>query len=824
MAAAPPTRRLACGHTRVIPSLLLLSLCLPALTLHAADDAPRPEPMVFMPGLQGPGAVEIIQAINTDGACLNTIYYDLPVDASEDLAPVREAIAEAHAAGLKVIIGLPTRLDATWPVTAGDRQYVDALASWLQAVVGGLAGTEGISAWATDHYLERDINYSDEGLREFLLARHGSLGAINTAWGSQFRSVVEITRDAIGPLDDDQTHGVGRPSVDLAEYQRTALREVLALWAREIRRHDPDTPLMTGRISLYRTLTAIPGDYDIVQPHFPPDVLEPDVQAHNVHGVSIARMAGRFDVIPWLRAPLPPSDAYRDSALYDWIVEAGMRGAVGVGIEDWSRIAEVAAWRNNTLTSLRAALAQRPFEGPLPRPTAAVVYEPYAGGHEFFGAPAWGFIEGFPERGLAELAINYRLGSIFGGLDYLTIEDLPEADLSGYSTLLMPTCLSVPPSAADALQRYVESGGTLLADLGVGMYEAGSWAPTQSPLAVLLGIAGAIEPADRLGSFLVGETHPAFPSAKLGMEAQGLFVPSEGISTSVGHLTQRRFEGAVTETTSYAFQGPSWYIRPASNATPLATQGVRFDEEQRPHFMGLTVATVGSGLSVFAPFSAWSWWPPDDPLHAGVHCDLLSRRARYRLMSGLLVDTAVGLSGSDDWLHLFRRVGEGPVEVLAGAADHRAFLGATTTFSAEERTADGARSGIVRLGVDLPARSLRHCEALPVRLRPEVGECQARIGAYSRGLLMMEVGGNKATWGRERRGDPERFYGGSPTAIRITVDSGLYPIEPGSTHQVALLEGADRSNGMTFVADHRGRLDFWITTAGGRVEIYPARE
>ncbi|HCA46473.1 MAG TPA: hypothetical protein DEP45_03650 [Armatimonadetes bacterium] len=308
------------------------------------------------------------------------------------------------------------------------------------------------------------------------------------------------------------------------------------------------------------------------------------------------------------------------------------------------------------------------------------------------------------------------------------------------------------------------------------------------------------------------------------MEARGLFVPSEGINTSVGHMTQRRFEGAVTEARSYAFQGPSWYIRPASNAVPLATQGVRFDGEQRPHFMGLTVTTVGSGLTVFAPFSAWSWWPPDDPLHAAVHCDLLSRRARYRLISSLLVDPAVSISGSDDWLHLFRRAGEGRVEVLAGAADHRAFLGATTRFSAAERTAEGARSGMVRLSVDLPTRSLRHCEALPLRLRPEEGECQARIGAYSRGLLMMEVGGNGATWGRERRGDPERFYGGSATAIRVTVDSGLYPVEPGSTHQVTLLEGRERSNAMTVVADHRRRLDLWITAASGRVEIYPAEE
>ena len=596
----------------------------------------------------------------------------------------------------------------------------------------------------------------------------------------------------------------------------------MALWAREIRRLDTETPLMTGRISLYRSLTALPDEYDIVQPHLPPDVLEPDMRTHNVQGVEVARMAGRFDVIPWLRIPLPPSEVYRDNALYDWVIEACLRGAVGVGLEDWSRIANTTAVRNNTLTNLLSALAQAPFVGDQPRPTAAVIYEPYAGGYEFFGTPAWGFIKDFPLRDVAELAGGYRLGSIFGGLDYLVMDDVAGAELESYSVIFLPTCLSLPPDAAEALQSYVERGGAIFADLGLGMYQSRSWSPTDSPLAVLLGAAGAMEPADRFGTFRTGEAHPAFPSVMRGMEAQGVFVPSEGVSRSTGHVSQRTFEGAASERRGYAFQGPSWFVRLSSSAIPLATQSVRFDEEQNPYFLGLTVSSIGGGLGVYAPFSAWSWWPPEDALHAAVHTDLLSRRARYRLLSGVLVEPAVGLSGSDDWLHLFRRVGEGAVDVLAGAADHRAYLGATSTFSAADRTASGARSGIVRLRVDLPGRTLRHCEAIPVRLRPATGQCQARVSFYSAGLVMLEVGGSGSVWGRRKRDLPERFYGGAATAIRFTVDDALYPVEPGSSHQVSLIEGRDRSNAMTVTADHRGRLDFWLTTAGGRVEISPA--
>lgn len=780
--------------------------------------------MVFMAGLQGSDAVETVEAINDRTPVINTLYYDLSEDAPDEIEEIRSHIAEADAAGLGVIVGLRTRLGNTHRISARNDQYAAAVREWLTEVVGELAGTDGIVAWSTDHSLERDMSHTDADFQQFLLERHGSLEAINASWDASFRSLQSITREAADEHDFDQVHGVGRPTVDLAEYQRQAYHDVMALWAREVRRLDPETPLMTGRISLYRSLTAIPGEYDIVQPHFPPDILEPDLMTHNVQGVQMARMAGKFDVIPWLRVPLPPSEAYAAKSLRGWVLEAALRGAIGVGLEDWSRIEEMPAWRNNTITNVADALEQRPFEGEQPAPSAAVVHAPYAAGHEFFGAPGWGYVKDLLVRDLAELAFNYRLGTIFGGFDYLTIEQLPEVDLSAYSVIFMPTCLSVPARAGTALTDYVERGGAVFGDLGLGMYEAQSWVPTSSPLAVLFGIAGAIEPAHRFGAFTVGEQHSAFPSVERRMKAEGAFVPGEGVSRSTGRLSQSRFEGPATERKGYAFQGPSWFVRPSSGAIPLAVQNVRHDDDEQPHFLGLIVNSVGSGLGVFAPFDAWSWWPPSDRLHAAMHCDLLARRARYRLVSDGLIEDAVGLSGSDDWLHLVRRAGEGAVEVLAGSADHRAYLGTTGTFSADERTSRGTRSGVVRLEVDLPAGEIRHCRAVPIRIRPESGRCHARVAAYAPGLVMLEVGGEGSSWGRERRGARERFHGGAETAMRLTIDDGLYPVEAGSSHELKIVEGREQSNTRDVTADHRGRLDAWVTTAGGRVEISPADE
>ncbi len=810
------------GPIAALVFILLAGVLLPA-TL-CAEQTPRPEPMVFMAGIQGPEAVDTITSLNQGSACVNTVYYDLPQDAPLDLEAVRSSIRKAADADLRVIVGLRTKLDGSLRVSPRNGPYTEAVREWLSAVVGGLSDTEGIAAWATDHDLERDISYTDEDFRAFVLQRHGSLSAINEMWGADLRSLGEITMEKARELDHDQTHGVGRPSVDLAEYRRRAFRDTMKLWAREIRRLDPDTPLMTGRISLYRSLTAIPSDYDIVQPHFPPDVLEPDMITHNVQGVQMARMGGRFDVIPWIRLPLPPTEAYSGNALYGWIVEAGLRGAVGVGLEDWSRIEGMRTWRNNTITNLRTALSQRPFRGDRPQPCAAVIYEPYAGGHEFFGAPAWGFIRDFPLMDAAELACNYRLGTIFGGLDYLTMEQMSEADLSEYSVLLMPACLSVPEAAAAAIRGYVERGGAVFADLGVGMYQSKSWAPTYSPLAVVLGIAGAIEPADRFGNFRVGEVHSAFKSVKRGMAARGTFVPSEGVSRSVGHMSERTFEGPANQRKGYAFKGPSWFVNPASGAIPLATQSVRYDDKKNPHFLGPTVNTLGGGLALFAPFSAWSFWPPEDDLHAATHGDLMRRRADYRVMSGMLTDPSVAISGSPDWLHLFRRQGEGTTQIRAGVADHRAWLGAMSTFSASERTPRGRRSGLVRLQVDLPPRTVRHCEAIAVRLRPSAGECHARVSVYAPGLVALDVGGDGAVWGQEKRGARESFYDGTETRIRLKIEDGLYPVPPDSAHEVSLMEGPGETDGRIVRADHRGKLDFWLTTAGGRVEISPHDE
>lgn len=777
----------------------------------------RPEPFIFVHGLQGEGAAEIARSIGC-----NTLYLDLPPDAADRTDEFRALITEARAADLQVIVGLPTKLSAAYRLSARDRIYAEALRAWVRAVVGALAGTPGIAAWATDHYLERDLALSDDDFRDFVLERYGSLAGVNASWGSNLGPFDELTRAAADALDTAEAYGVGRPSVDLAEYQRLAFHDVLALWAEAIRAVDPRTPLMTGRVSLYRSLSAIPDSYDIVQVHMPPDILEPDLMTHNVQAVSMARRGGRFEVIPWLRVPLPPGEAYAQSALCRWVMEAGLRGAIGVGLEDWARMSERDFVYNNTVDQFLAALAQGPFTTDAPRAPAAVLYEPYAAGHVFQGTPGWGYIGEYNTTNVAELACNYRLGTVLGGLDYLCAQDLADASLGDYSVIFLPSCLSLSPEAASVLRGYVERGGVLFADLGLGMYQVRSWNPADNPMAIQFGLVSALEPADRFGGFRVGEPHPSLPSVRVGMEAQGTFVPGQPQGASLGHHSRYTYEGPATSMKGYAFRGLSWFVSVGPTTIPLATQAVRFDADRRPHFLGLTIAPLGSGLSVFAPFPAWAYWPPQDPLHAAVHGDLLARRARARLLGPDFVDPGIGMAASADAVHLLSRGGAEQAQVLAAYADHRVYLGAACTFDAQARARDGSRSGAALLDIPLTPGGMAHCSAIPVRIRPEAGDAHARPLVYGPGLIVLDVGGNGARWGRARRDAAESFHSGAPTRLRVSVDDGLYPVAPGSTHEVTLQEGREGATTWTATADHRGRLDFWVVVTGGRLSIAPA--
>jgi len=257
-------------------------------------------PFVFAYGLQGPGAAKVASAVG-----LNTLYLQVPPRYDFGLPDIRSQVAEADRAGLKVIVALPTTPPGPVAVVADDRDMAAYAAKVVADVVVPLKGEPAVVGWAVGDYLDSRLRYTDGGFVRYLQQRYGSLEILNAAWGAAFSTWAEITIQQATTLDDEQPFGVGRPSIDLADYRGDAFARLLELWARQVRNTDPDTPLFAGRISLYRSLTAVPDDYDFVMPAIAPGELEPDRLAHNVHAIDIARRAGQFQVVRVLRVPMP---------------------------------------------------------------------------------------------------------------------------------------------------------------------------------------------------------------------------------------------------------------------------------------------------------------------------------------------------------------------------------------------------------------------------------------------------------------------------------------------------------------------------------------
>jgi hypothetical protein len=254
---------------------------------------------------------------------------------------------------------------------------------------------------------------------------------------------------------------------------------------------------------------------------------------------------------------------------------------------------------------------------------------------------------------------------------------------------------------------------------------------------------------------------------------------------------------------------------------PLATMSVRFDQQQRPFFLSLTANDSAAGLALFGCYPLWSYWPPQDSLHAALHLDLIARRASYRLLHPGLAAGQVELAGSDEAVHLYNRGEQTTVEVLVGKADHRAYLGAVTTCSAAERDPSGRRTGVVRLTMDLPPAGLAHAMLTRIRVRPFSGQASVRVICYSAGLVSMQVGGDGSRL-TTRRGAPPEFTRGTPTQIRFTLDDGAYPVPPGSQHEVTWRDSREPPQAFIATADYRGRLEFSLVFSGGDLSLKPA--
>ncbi len=802
-------------HTTTLAVVTLILLCCTAFGATTG-------PYTFLYGMDLTAADQVLRDSMDLG--LNTVYIDLDKSDLDDLSSVRRIIRHAAGWGFKVIVGIPTTTFTRKRLSPYSSDYRAAVSGMIGTTVSALSEEPGVTAWATGHYLEKHISYTDEDFQLFLQDRYGGMEALNEAWGSGYQRWRAINQeDALGLNADDVF--IGKAAIDVADYREAAYHELLDLWAAEIRKHDPNRPLMTGLISLYRSIPSVPDSYDIIAVTMPPEIMTPgetpDTATHNVHAVDMARRGGKFDVVTTLRLPLANMNRVRD-----WVREADLHGASGIGLENWQRLSE----NRHIMRTLQPALTEQWHETSLqsnPQPCVAVIHSPYAEGYSVLDVPVYGYLRGFATGQPTSPIEDLRLGTCFGTIDVLAPGDLDDAQLSRYSLLIAPSALGLNRQQCIILSQYVRNGGALIADIGVGMGLSGSFLSIPSELQEVLGVEKLMDPDVRAGNLRVSARVSDFPDLQMGMESQGTFEIKVGKSNDT----------VTTRAGRYAVSSPCGFASTSHGASALAVMEARPAEEmkdvqlppqlekqgiqlrtKRGLFCGLLHNRYGSGVSVFATHYLYPHWPLSDPMNTGLHYDLMARRAPCELVDTAFLPNDVEMSWQGDGVRLLNP-GPRPQSYALGlyGMQDRLLSDALNRTFADVREDRGEQLAVV----SVPGERVSYFPLTGIQVQPYSGSVNTIIQQFDpTGIkLLMGGPGSQVRQGRGQRAELTRPD--ASVRVRVTVmDSETYGVSQGSVHTIAISRRRGEMERLRATATADG-LSFKTEIYRNTIEIAP---
>jgi hypothetical protein len=559
---------------------------------------------------------------------------------ANNLTPQRAFADAAAERGLKVIYALPatpTGLDGAFRLSAGSDAYVALWTTWLQGAVAALRDTPNLIGWMLPDDPRGLPIFDDLGFQRWLRENYADHSVINRQWNSKFESFDDISIGDIsqlvadwkgegGPTEAEVASGAtqvkrvafGRDwafhpaALSLAHYKWDAYRALVTTWVSSLRGEDNAHLVFSGRIPDYAQLLSLPSGIDVSVPDMSPGVAEDDIFTHNPQAIDIARRGGKFAVMPVLSpkpSPLLPISAL-PKLTTRWINEAWTRGARGIGFDSWHDLQQVPGLPLAISTKIAALTQVSTLStwGSVPINTTAILLTPLADGATLqFGVPPaqlprglYGFADDLVNGEPSNLVWMLRWGTAFGGVDYLSPDDLQEAPLDRYTTIMAPQALSTTGDTIGTLSNYVAAGGILISDLGMGaLQNGGQVTALPPPLASLFGVPGTLDIRSMAFNLNASSGHPLLPTwSKMNEERPG-------VPLTLGDAAN-----------GMAFVGPTGFS-PTAPTAQIVANGPRIQESgggNRVFGTQLTVNNAGRGYAIFAPFKLWDYWRPG---HAG---------------------------------------------------------------------------------------------------------------------------------------------------------------------------------------------------------------
>jgi len=355
-----------------------------------------------------------------------------------------------------------------------------------------------------------------------------------------------------------------------------------------------------------------------------------------------------------------------------------------------------------------------------------------------------------------------RNGSRYGQFDVLALDSLSRADLSQYGVIIAPMALYLPQGAQLALHNYVMTGGVLVADAGVGMYQA-EGAVTSLP-DVLKHVFG----------LRYGPGEEAWSAAATPGQVQ---VGDVGEVPTLLYETPRELQRARDDDLAKLAQTLDEVLDRPMLADYL---GMEFLSADAP---GFRVNKLGRGYGIYAPRFLYEDWNALDPYFIQFHARVLANGSDLAVLEPAGLWPGVSVGAYSGWSVGFASPDGMPASVALYGGGNQVYHVASGAM----RVGNPADGDWVELL--FPGSPLSVATPLPVYAgtAQQGGVAAVSVVRYDSERIELAIHGNGAQVTAENGGIVVR--GGVHTAVEVVVRDGRYPVGPGSLHRVSVTEG-----------------------------------